>query len=1180
MTRLEDLKPGALVRGIRHGEPVEVIDAKWHGANAVELTFRTQNGRPDSELLFRDREPALEVLNAGRRWSYQADGALFRLVSEARRIQMAHLFDPHLAVSTSQVTPLPHQITAVYGELLRRQPLRYVLADDPGAGKTIMAGLFIKELIARGDLARCLIVSPGVLVEQWQDELDQKFGLSFDILTNDALEAARTGNWFAEHPLAIARLDKLSRNEDVQAKLAAIDWDLVVVDEAHKMSASFFTSEVKETKRYKLGKLLSRITRHFLLMTATPHNGKDADFQLFMALLDGDRFEGKFRDGHHTVDVTDMMRRMVKEDLYRFDGTKLFPERIATTIGYQLTDLEARLYGDVTEYVKTEFNRAEALESGRKVSVGFALTSLQRRLASSPEAIYQSLRRRKERLTAKLAEARLLARAEGVAAVLAKAPVLSADDLEDLDDLPSDEMEQEEEEILDQATAARTIHELEAELVTLSALVELAGEVRRSGTDRKWDQLSNLLQEKRESFDALGRRMKLVVFTEYKDTLTYLVDRISGLLGRPDAVVTIHGGVGREERKKSEERFKNDPGVEILVATDAAGEGINLQRAHLMVNYDLPWNPNRLEQRFGRIHRIGQTEVCHLWNLLAHETREGEVFQRLFQKLEEEREALGGRVFDVLGQLFQERPLRDLLLEAIRYGDSPEAKAKMRDIVDNALDRGQLRMLLEEQALVKEALDIEAVRRIREDMERAEARKLQPHFIGSWFIEAFKQLGGRISEREKGRYEVQHVPSGVRARDRIVGRRAPVLPRYERITFDKALVTLDGKPPATFVSPGHPLLDAVSDLVLEQYRDLLKQGAILVDERDHGTALRALFFLEHSIRDGKPDAHGERRVISRRFQFVELNESGVAVDAGYAPYLDYRPVSAEERTTAERVVSESAWAAQDLEPTATSYAVSELVQQHVTEVKARRTELVEKTMAAVKDRLTKEIAHWEHRAVTLNEKEEAGKPAGDRLNAAKAWARANELATRLEQRTRELQLELQFAPLPPVLAGAALIIPIGLLRALLPAPSVPTAADDADALPADTKAMELIGMHTVTEIERTLGYEPHDVSAANRGYDIESRIRDTGKLRFLEVKARRAGATTVFVTKNEITTGLNKGEDFFLALVMVDGDRREVRYVRSPFTTPPDFNSTMVVYDIAKLWASGFDPRLPMETVV
>jgi SNF2 family DNA or RNA helicase len=1156
---------------MRLGETIEVIDAKWHGPDVVELTFRTETGKPDSELLFRDREAQLEVVAAGRRWSYGADGALFRLVSEARRIQLAHLFDPHLAVTTSQVTPLPHQITAVYGELLRRQPLRYVLADDPGAGKTIMAGLFVKELIARGDLARCLIVTPGVLVEQWQDELDQKFGLAFDILTNDALEAARTGNWFTEHPLAIARLDKLSRNDDIQAKVAAVDWDLIVVDEAHKMSASFFTSEVKETKRYKLGKLLSKVTRHFLLMTATPHNGKDADFQLFMALLDGDRFEGKFRDGHHTADVSDMMRRMVKEDLLRFDGTKLFPERIATTIGYKLTDLEARLYAAVTEYVKTEFNRAEALETGRKVSVGFALTSLQRRLASSPEAIYQSLRRRKERLAEKLREARLIARGESVAQVLGSGALLTIDDLEELEDVPNEELEAEEERIVDQATAARTIHELEAELVTLGALVELAAEVRRSRTDRKWDELSRLLQDRRDMFDDEGRRFKLVVFTEHKDTLTYLVERVGGLLG-PQAVVTIHGGVGREERKTAEESFKNDKTVEILIATDAAGEGINLQRAHLMVNYDLPWNPNRLEQRFGRIHRIGQEEVCHLWNLLAHETREGEVWQRLFQKLEEERAALGGRVFDVLGQLFHERPLRDLLLEAIRYGDSPEARAKMREVVDGALDRGQLTLLLEEKALVKESLGIEAVRRIREDMERAEARRLQPHFIASWFLEAFRRLGGRVSERESGRYEIQHVPSSVRARDRIVGRQAPVVARYERITFDKSLVTVSNKPLAAFVCPGHPLLEAVSDLVLEQHRDLLRQGAVLVDEHDDGTELRALFFLEHAIRDGKPDTHGERRVVSRRLQFVELTEGGQALDAGYAPYLDYRPVEPDELRVAEKIVANSVWAQQDLELSATSYAVTRLVPDHFQEVKRTRTELVEKTMAAVKDRLTKEIAHWEHRAVTLQEREQAGKAVGDRLNAAKAWARANELSTRLEQRMKDLALELQLSPLPPVVAGSALVVPAGLLARLAPPVAEAGPANDHTR---DTKAVELAAMAAAVAAERALGYEPRDVSAAKVGYDVESRVPGTGKLRFIEVKGRATGATTVTITKNEILTALNKPEDFVLALVIVDGEQTSVRYVREPFAREPDFGVTSVNYDLDELWVRGTDPLAP-----
>ena len=331
MARLEDLKPGASVKGILPNQLVTVIAQKWHGSDVLELTYKDPSGRPGNELLFRDREPTLEVVSAGSPWTFDIEGDKFRLVSEAYRINLAYLFDPLLAVHTSLLDPLPHQITAVYEEMLPRQPLRFLLADDPGAGKTIMAGLFIKELLVRGDLQRCLIVSPGMLVEQWQDELDQRFKLPFEIMTNDKFESARTGNWFQENPLAICRLDKLSRNEDVQAKLEQTDWDLVVVDEAHKMSAHFFSGEVKETKRYKLGRLLSRLTRHFLLMTATPHNGKEEDFQLFMALLDGDRFEGNFRDGTHVVDTSDLMRRLVKESLLKFDGSKLFPERIAYT---------------------------------------------------------------------------------------------------------------------------------------------------------------------------------------------------------------------------------------------------------------------------------------------------------------------------------------------------------------------------------------------------------------------------------------------------------------------------------------------------------------------------------------------------------------------------------------------------------------------------------------------------------------------------------------------------------------------------------------------------------------------------------------------------------------------------------------------------------------------------------
>ena len=779
-----------------------------------------------------------------------------------------------LAVHTSVVDPLPHQITAVYDAMLPPQPLRFLLADDPGAGKTIMAGLLMKELIARGDLQRCLVVCPGSLAEQWQDELWRRFHLPFEILTNDKLEAARTGNWFLENHLVIARLDKLSRDADVQVKLEAPDcrWDLVVVDEAHKMSATFFGGEIKYTKRYRLGQLLSGLARHFLLMTATPHNGKEEDFQLFMALLDGDRFEGRFRDGVHAVDVTDLMRRMVKEDLLKFDGKPLFPERIAYTVPYKLSDAEARLYREVTDYVREEFNRAEALENDKRAgTVGFALTILQRRLASSPEAIYQSLRRRRERLESRLRELELLQRGAIGLPEATASPVLDEEDVEDLEDAPETEIEEAEGTILDQATAARTVAELKTEIATLKGLEALALSIRRSGEDKKWRELANLLTEiftpaaisnelaegDQAPYGAAVAKpvpspsQKLVIFTEHRDTLNYLRGRITTLLGREEAVVVIHGALGREERKKAEEGFKHDPQVRVLLATDAAGEGINLQRAHLMVNYDLPWNPNRLEQRFGRIHRIGQTEVCHLWNLVAEETREGDVYRRLLEKLDQARQSLGGRVFDVLGKLlFESRSLKDLLIEAIRYGELPEVRARLSRAVDNVLDEAKLQDLLEERALAHDAMDVTRVRKIREEMERAEARRLQPFHIKSFFLEAFKRLGGTFRQREPRRYEVTNVPAPVRNRDRLIGIGEPVLPRYERIAFEKSLIAPQGEPLAAFVCPGHPLLDSTIDLTLERHRDLLRRGTILVDELDTGTAPRLLFFLEHTIQDG------------------------------------------------------------------------------------------------------------------------------------------------------------------------------------------------------------------------------------------------------------------------------------------------------------------------------------------
>jgi superfamily II DNA or RNA helicase len=1188
--RLEDLQPNASVRGVIPDALVTVVNVQWFGSEALELTYKDPAGRVANRLVYRHDETTLEVVDIGRPWSFDGDGALFRLVSEAHRIRLAHLFDPVLAVHTSLVEPLPHQITAVYEAMLPRQPLRFLLADDPGAGKTIMAGLLIKELIARGDLKRCLIVCPGMLAEQWQDELHRRFHLPFEILTNDKLEAARTGNWFLENDLAIARLDKLSRNEDVQQKLSTPDcrYDLIVVDEAHKLSATFFGGEVKYTKRYRLGQLLSGLTRHFLLMTATPHNGKEEDFQLFMALLDGDRFEGKFRDGVHQVEVSDLMRRMVKENLLKFDGRPLFPERIAYTVPYKLSDAEARLYKEVTDYVREEFNRAEALENDKRAgTVGFALTILQRRLASSPEAIYQSLRRRRERLEKRWRELDLLQRGAAAPAPALAGPVLDADDVEDLEEAPENEVEAAEEEILDQATAAASLAELKIEIATLARLEALAAEVRRSGKDTKWRELAHLLGEiftptalddrVAEPNVSYGSgpipkpvpspRQKLVLFTEHRDTLNYLQRQISSLLGRPQAVVLIHGGMGREERRKAQTSFLHDPEVQVLLATDAAGEGINLQRAHLMVNYDLPWNPNRLEQRFGRIHRIGQTEVCHLWNLVAEETREGDVYRRLLEKLEEARQALGGQVFDVLGKLqFEGRPLRDLLIEAIRYGDQPEVRARLTRAIEHGVDRPHLEGLIEDRALAHDVMDSSRVARVREDMERAEARRLQPHYIESFFLEAFKRLGGTVRQREPRRYEATHVPALVRNRDRQIGTGDPVLARYERITFEKDLIAPAGEPLAAFVCPGHPLLDAALDLTLERHRDLMKRGTVLVDERDLGTGPRVLFTLEHAIQDASLLPSGERRTISRRMLYVEMDVEGHTRDLHYAPYLDYRPLAQGEPSVDDFLGRpECAWITRALEQKAQSHAIAHVVPEHIAEVRGRRLTWTEKTRAAVKDRLTKEITYWDHRAEQLKLQEQAGR-AGARLNSQEARRRADDLQARLQKRLAELDREAQVSALPPVVLGGLVVVPLGLVAAMT-GRTLPS-------YPVDTQVSAARARAIVMEAERALGFEPTDREFEKLGYDIESRVPGTGKLRYIEVKGRVSGAPTITVTKNEILYSLNKPDDFILAVVeFLDGDSHRAYYLRRPFQREPDFGVTSVNYDFAELIARGETPQ-------
>jgi len=1145
-------------------DPVTVVDVRWHGNEAVELTFRQRDGVLGQRLLYRDDEPRLAIVVHGRAWSFDGDGVLFRLVSEAKRLELAHLFDPFLALSIATIEPLPHQVTAVYEDMLPRQPLRYLLADDPGAGKTIMTGLLIRELQVRGDLSRCLIVAPGSLVEQWRAELAEKFGLTFRALVTAGGTVKSRGNPFADHDLVIARLDKLARDSSLQEQLVETDWDLIVFDEAHKLSASLVGGEVKKTKRRLLAERARELTRNFLLLTATPHNGKEEEFELFLGLLDPDRFEAHSRRAGEAAPPSagsgDLMRRVMKERLVRFDGTPLFPPRHAHVVPYDLTDAEAALYENVTTYVRVEMNRAERLkregEGPRGTIVGFAMTVLQRRLASSPEAIYQSLRRRRERLIERLHEALTVRQAAAWRAQLAASAEIDAGSVEDVesDDATTGEAEALEERLAAVATAASTIDELRVEIASLDQLEHEADALRALGTDRKWSELAALMNDSSELRDASGSRRKLVIFTEHRDTLAYLVRRITTLVGQSSAVVTIHGGMPRELRRRNEASFKNDPDVAVLVATDAAGEGINLQRAHLMVNYDLPWNPNRIEQRFGRIHRIGQTEPCHLWNLVAENTREGDVYALLLRKMETESLALGGEVFDVLGNVeFGGRSLRELLIDAVRQDQRPEVRAAAKEAIDQAFDRDRLITLLRERGLGAEQLDQSKVRAVRDQMVLASVQGLQPHAVRSFFLDAFARLGGSVIEREPGRYEVVHVPDQLRLRARDRGRRL-LLPRYQRIVFDKHLISTPGYPAAEYLTPGHPLLGATINVILERDALLLRNGAVLIDRADPRTSIRVLLYVRHAVTDARRTVDDKGTLVSEQLVFVELLEDHAWI-AGPAPYLDYVAATEDERAYVRASIDDARWiVGAAVAERAVAFAASTVARSHLDDVRRRTEERVARIADAVRQRLVFEIAYWDRRADELELRERAGQTPA--LNSRRARSRAADLTDRLRRRLADLDDERDLAAHAPVVIGGAIVVPQGLLDAL-----------DGIVASGDTQrtlALERGALAAVIEQERAAGRLARDASVERLGYDIASKDPSSGAFRFIAVKAVRSAADPVWLTRSEVLASLNAGDMYWVACVPEnDSGAGEPVFVRAPITAAPPFDEANLTFSIA-----------------
>ena len=1157
-----DITVDTRLTGVVPNAAVTVVALKVHGPDSATLTYRTAEGGLGERLISAADLVVLAPAPTSR-WTFDADGELFRLASEARRMRFAHLADPFAAVDTSSIEPYPHQIDAVYNRLLPQRPVRFVLADDPGAGKTIMSGLLIRELMLRGDVERCLIIAPGSLVEQWQDELANRFALRFEVMSRATVEASYTGNPFAEKNLLIARLDQLARAEDLQGRLRAVEWDLVIVDEAHKMAAHSYGAELKRTKRFTLGELLRDRTRHFLLLTATPHNGKNEDFLAFLSLVHPDRFAGQLR-GRPMPDVSDVMRRLVKENLRTFDGKRLFPKRFADSVKFELSEPETELYEAVTNYVRTGMAKAadmadsDSADRRRGIIIGFALAGLQRRLASSPAAIYHSLRRRSERLDAQAKELRRLAATGEPVPVVSLPPGVRLSDLEDFDSDEYDDAEFEELEnvFIDSATASATAEELEAEVQELRGLVALADEVRSSGTDTKWTELRELLRKgdfgraaavnsSNGSGDASGPTdtaavpagsRKLIVFSEHKDTLDYVADRIRAELGRPEAVITIHGGVKRHDRRELQERFRVDPTVRVLVATDAAGEGVNLQVANMMVNYDLPWNPNRIEQRFGRIHRIGQHQPCHLWNLVAHETREGHVFTRLFEKIEQQKDAYGDQVYDVLGDSHINTSLQQLLLDAIRTDVDPAHLAYMEEVIEGEIGE-QLTAVLEERALVASLADPAANEKIRDLMELSKVRKLQPWFVEAFFSEALKSYGGRIVPRERGRFEITRVPAAVRAlADTAKG---PVHDRYARVTFDKDHVRLDGADRAELISPGSPLLTAVVIKILADHGHTLDRGATLIDPDDRSTEPRLLVYLDHAITDGR-HVGGHRQVVSRRFQYVEIDQQGTVSDPGSEPYIGYQPLTDEQRALIDANLSLD-WVDHTAEATARDWGIEHLAGPHLEEIAAITKARVDKVREAVRERLESEIRHWDERTEQIKAQElSGGRP---KISSGRARARADDLETRLARRRLELDMQADLHSSPPNIVAAALIIPQGLLDQLVGTP--PDPKETADKMATDRRAVA-----AVLAAEQKLGRTPEAQAHSNPGFDVLSIDPATGAHYFIEVKGHLPRTTEISVSAQQVQKARSNPDCWRLAIVLVPDDSHTeptVHYLVDPF---------------------------------
>lgn len=1098
---MASIAKGDVIQGSAWPEPVQVelVEELQHGQYVRVVGVSLRSRQHIDQLL--TVEEAAQLKHTRVEVDFTAAPRDVFLALETRRYRFASLYDPLLAMNTSKVDPLPHQIEAVYGYVLRLPRIRFLIADDPGAGKTIMAGLIIKELKLRHLARRVLIVVPGHLKDQWRRELKERFEEPFTVVDRGVMDALYGENVWARELQAITSLD-FAKQDDVLASIGAMHFDLVIVDEAHKMAAYRYGTKTDKTGRYRLGEILAENTTHMLFLTATPHRGDPENFRLFLDLLEPGFFataemvEESIRNQDNPLFI-----RRVKEDLKNFEGHPLFLPRYVETKPFDLgveSPKEKELYNLLSRYVNEQYNRA--LQQDRRRNVAFALIILQRRLASSTYALLRSLERRKQRLQD------LLQSAQNAQEPRLESSLFDLDAAEDL----SEEERWKQEEIWETLSVAANRQELEGEIKTLDQLIQRAKTIINDNHEVKLRHLREAIQD----LDAEYPGAQILIFTESRDTLDYLEKRIQHW---GYSVCTIHGGMRLEERIQAEGIFRRRE-AQVMLATEAAGEGINLQVCNLMINYDIPWNPNRLEQRMGRIHRYGQHKEVYIFNLVATDTREGQVLSSLFAKLQEIQKALGSdKVFDVLGEVLQGKNLAELLLDAAASARSLEEILKEIDITVDQAYIARVRESLGE-SLATHYIDYT---RIREMNEQAREHRLIPEYTEAFFKRAMDAAGGKWHirqdrERFAGRHflTIESVPYSIRQiaeEDTFRKRFGQMQRRYALATFDKEAA---GRvPEAEFISFGHPLFEALLVWVERNLVGKLQQGAMFTDP--DGRLDGILLFYEGEISDGQGQIVGSR--LFALFYDIASDEMRQA-----NPVLLWDLVEGGELAPAFAPVTPDL---EDLKRQAWGSLLPELeiYRQELLRERTRQAQIKEKYGVKSLEYL---IVKLDGDLIELYDRQQR------RENVDLVIRNKDEQKRSYEQALTELRdaiaREQSLTLATPRFVGAVRVVP------RLDKPEEMQESAD----------VELIAMEEAMNHERNEQRVPEDVSALNLGFDIRSADAG-GQKRYIEVKGR-AAVGPVELTQNEWFKAQRFKEDYFLYVVLNAATKPELYIIPHP----------------------------------